>query len=355
VSSTVEVAVQPAPIADAGEDQTVTCAMGMVSLSGLNSTGGSALTYEWIGPNPNMPISGNDAPMIDVSQPGIYTLVVTSDIGCSASDRVEVLADTEVPIPEVEISNISCFSADDGALLVNEVFGGSPPFLYSLNGQEATESTFFTGLEQGEYNLRVIGSNGCFSDLFLDITQPDQLRVSINLPDDQNEYNIGDRVIITADVSGGNTIDTIIWEPDSLQIGEGNTITFPADMTREISVTVVDEFGCTATDQTIILVRRDDPVYIPTALSPNGDNINDVLFINADPSRVALVDRFLIFNRWGEIVFENYDFEPNDPAQGWNGFHRGEPLNPAVFVYVAVVEMVDGEEVVYKGDITLLR
>ncbi|MEL6274755.1 MAG: gliding motility-associated C-terminal domain-containing protein, partial [Bacteroidota bacterium] len=355
VSSTVEITVQPAPVADAGADQTVTCSMGMVSLSGLNSTGGSALTYEWEGPNPNVPISGNDAPMIDVSQPGTYTLIVTSDIGCSDSDRVDVIADTEVPIPEVEISNISCFSADDGALLVTDVLGGRAPFLYSLNGDEATESTFFTGLEQGEYNLRVVGANGCFSDLFLDISQPDQLRVSIDLPDDQNEYNLGDRVVLTADISGGNIIDTVVWEPDSLQIGEGNTISFLADVTRQISVTVVDEFGCTATDQTTILVRRDDPVYIPTALSPNGDNINDVLFIGADPDRVALVDRFLIFNRWGEIVFENYDFDPNDPAQGWDGYHRGEPLNPAVFVYVAVVEMRDGEERVYKGDVTLIR
>lgn len=353
----VTIEIQPAPVANTGLAQTLTCDMGMVSLNGSGSTGSGDLQYLWTGPNGQQGLIVNPtSPMIDVSLPGTYVLTVTSDIGCSASSSVLVTADTEVPIPQIELSNISCFSADDGAILVASVVGGRPPYSYSLNGAPAMNSSFFTGLAPAEYSLRVRDANGCFSDLFLDVSEPEQLSISIDLPNDNADYNVGERVVLTASISGGNTIDTLIWQPDTLnQSGEGNSITFIASETQQVMVTVVDELGCRATDVTTIFVRRDDPVYIPSGISPNGDNVNDVLYIGADPDRVLLVESFLIFNRWGEAVYQNYDFLPNEPAQGWDGTHRGETLNPEVFVYVAVIEMTDGSKVVYKGDITLLR
>jgi len=70
---------------------------------------------------------------------------------------------------------------------------------------------------------------------------------------------------------------------------------------------------------------------------------------------VLQVKSFLVFSRWGETVFEYYDFVPNNPAFGWDGKHRGEPLNPAVFAWFAVVEFVDGEEVLFEGDVSLVK
>ena len=57
----------------------------------------------------------------------------------------------------------------------------------------------------------------------------------------------------------------------------------------------------------------------------------------------------------GELVFENADFQPNDPAFGWDGFYKGKKMNPAVFVYYAEVEFIDGVVELYKGDVTILK
>jgi len=38
-----------------------------------------------------------------------------------------------------------------------------------------------------------------------------------------------------------------------------------------------------------------------------------------------------------------------------DGMFRGEELNPAVFVYLAEIEFIDGEVILYKGDVTLMR
>ena len=119
-------------------------------------------------------------------------------------------------------------------------------------------------------------------------------------------------------------------------------------------VTVVDTNGCVVSDETLLRVRKDRNVFIPNAFSPNDDGANDVFMIFSDQS-VKQINSFLIFDRWGERVFADTDFQPNDPRHGWDGRFRNEPLNPAVFVYYAEIEFVDGVTILYKGDVTLLR
>jgi len=96
-------------------------------------------------------------------------------------------------------------------------------------------------------------------------------------------------------------------------------------------------------------------VYFPTGFSPNGDGVNDVFIPFANLTRVAQIQDFTIFDRWGETVFNGTNFLPNDPAFGWDGQLDGQPMNPAVFVFSATVEFVDGRVEVFKGDFALLR
>jgi gliding motility-associated-like protein len=95
-------------------------------------------------------------------------------------------------------------------------------------------------------------------------------------------------------------------------------------------------------------------VYIPNVFSPNGDGKNDWVTVFAN-DRIKKVVYLEIFDRWGNNVFKATNFLPNDPLLGWDGTFRGLPMNPAVFAYVAVVELVNGDQIPFKGDITLLR
>lgn len=358
------------PVADAGPSPQLTCTMGMATLDGTNSEAGDGYTYRWFATDPNIVISGGDQQTLEVAQPGTYFLEVTNAIGCSAIDEVEVTANTEAPVLEVDLSNISCFSADDGAILVTDVSGGRAPYTFTLNGEERGQSTLFAGLMAQEYNLQVTDANGCFSNLILDLTEPEELTVRLNFPGDSTEVSAGDEVTITATVNGGNPLDTLIWMPDSINTGESsNAIIFTATETQMISITVVDELGCRATDREMLLVRKDRPVYFPNAFSPNGDNINDIWFIGGDLDEIEFIDNFFIFDRWGEAVYtggqvdvggmpvggDGSQFLPNDPAFGWDGTINGKSMNPQVLVYTATVHFRDGEIIVYKGDFLLMK
>ena len=63
----------------------------------------------------------------------------------------------------------------------------------------------------------------------------------------------------------------------------------------------------------------------------------------------AELDVLLIFNRWGQLVFESGD------PDGWDGTFKGEPAPPEVYVYLAKYRFPNGEIREFKGDVTLIR
>ena len=110
-----------------------------------------------------------------------------------------------------------------------------------------------------------------------------------------------------------------------------------------------------AEDEIAIYVDRNVPVYIPNAFSPNGDNINDKFTVFGDAEIIEEVQKFRIFDRWGELVYEDENFPPNDLDFGWDGSFNGKIMNPAVFVYFAEVRFLDGSVKQLKGDVTLTK
>ncbi|RYF92656.1 MAG: gliding motility-associated C-terminal domain-containing protein, partial [Chitinophagaceae bacterium] len=62
-----------------------------------------------------------------------------------------------------------------------------------------------------------------------------------------------------------------------------------------------------------------------------------------------------IFNRWGELVFERKNFQPNDPAAAWDGRYKGADADAGAYVYFAEMECNIGEIFTRKGTVTLLR
>jgi len=101
-------------------------------------------------------------------------------------------------------------------------------------------------------------------------------------------------------------------------------------------------------------VKKDRNIYVPNAFSPDGNGDNDIFYIFSDAS-VEKIRSFLVFNRWGESVFEVYNSQPNDPRWGWDGSYRGEPVNAAVYVWFAEIEFKNGDVEIIKGDVVIMR
>ena len=59
----------------------------------------------------------------------------------------------------------------------------------------------------------------------------------------------------------------------------------------------------------------------------------------------------MIFNRWGEKVFES-NYAQNI---GWNGTYKGETMKYDVYIYWAEDTYLDGPKVFKSGVLTLIR
>ncbi|MCS6934101.1 MAG: PKD domain-containing protein [Chitinophagales bacterium] len=104
---------------------------------------------------------------------------------------------------------------------------------------------------------------------------------------------------------------------------------------------------CTDTFCKRIYIRFTKMIGVPNAFSPNGDGINDVVKVEGK-GIVKLV--FRIFNRWGEKVFES-----TDQSIGWDGYYKGVLQEMDAYAYYVEAELINGENVLLKGNITLLR
>ncbi|MCI5081293.1 MAG: gliding motility-associated C-terminal domain-containing protein, partial [Saprospiraceae bacterium] len=150
-------------------------------------------------------------------------------------------------------------------------------------------------------------------------------------------------------------VDSFVWSPQ-LSLGQADQL-MPFSQPLEnitYTLTAFNAEGCFVSDQINIIVQRPTEVYVPTAFSPDGDGSNDVFMIFAGNS-VAQVRDFQIYDRWGDQMYRQGPFAPNDPQYGWDGTHRGQEMNTGVYVYFAEIEMVDGRIEMVKGDVLLLR
>ena len=319
------------------EDSCPNAATGALETFVIN--GASPFNYQWS--------NNENNPIINDLNAGEYFLTVTDANGCTHSQNA--IVGTLLPIVfDYEIKDVSCDGIADGEIAILNFPIGT---MFSLDGQPFTNEPIFMDLSAGEYNLQLQSQEGCiYSGPFI-IQQAESF--DLYLPDDLTIY-LGDSIQLTSQVS---SFDSMFYEWTPTDFLNCPNCPNPwASPLETINYTLIatDENGCSETAEIAVFVNKNERVYVPNAFSPNGDGINDQLIIYGDHS-LRQVKQFLVFDRWGEMVFRQDGFPANDPAYGWDGSFKGIPLNASVYMWMAVVGYVDGREELLKGNVHLIR
>jgi len=285
---------------------------------------------------------------------GIYQVSITDANNCLATSSVEVNQPTQPLNGTASMEPPRCFGGHDGRIIL-DANGGSAPYRYALDNRPVNGSPIQIGLTAGNYSPRILDINGCEFVLSpITVTQPDPILVDLG-PDIRIVF--GEDTQLFAEVSNGQGALQYAWSavgspwlscvncPDPTVIG--------LEYSSYFEVFVTDAFGCRTQDQIQVLVEKPRRVHVPTGFTPNGDFNNDRLIVHGQNSSKVL--DFKVFDRWGEMVFQQKDFAFNDENTGWDGTFRGQPCDPGVYVWVLEVEYVDGVREVYKGNTTLIR
>lgn len=135
--------------------------------------------------------------------------------------------------------------------------------------------------------------------------------------------------------------DPTIAEPI---ITPNSTRTYALEMSDTIC-TLVDSIRIIVVDPSTI---QCGDIFLPTAFTPNGDGLNDRFGIS-NPFSAGEILAFDIYDRWGNIVFSS-----NNVLDKWDGFYRGAPVNPGVFLY-KLQYRCDATEELLSGSVTVIR
>jgi gliding motility-associated-like protein len=109
--------------------------------------------------------------------------------------------------------------------------------------------------------------------------------------------------------------------------------------------------GCSDTARRIVQINGQTIFYVPNAFTPDGDELNNifipVITAGFDPSDYA----FVIYNRWGEIVFETFDI-----AVGWDGTYGGKIVQDGTYTWTIDFKHIsEDNRYVKKGSVNLIR
>lgn len=343
------------PTADAGPDQSLACNVNEVVIGSTAPNPDPLWIYRWTTSGSGFTSFSRN---VQVRDSGFYYLEVTNSFNfCKDFDTVYVgQIQNQPPIINWNAESTTCFGDKDGWIQASNISGGVAPFRFSLNGSLFDSIPLFEDLFAGNYRVVVRDANGCESDYQITVPDGNQLTVDLG-PDRIIELGQGVRFNPTISVPLSELID-ITWQPDTLNQcnnpGCSRIEDFPL-FDKKYTISITDNNGCEAFDDVLVLVVRNNALYIPNAFSPDGDGINDKFLILGNAQGISAIKNFGIFTRWGEKVFEATNFLPNDPNFGWNGTHKGQMLNTQVLVYQIEVEYINGEREKLAGDLHLIR
>jgi gliding motility-associated-like protein len=362
-SDAVAVDVLPLPASPVAEDFSGSVclgAQGPITLCVTDATLTPGAVYEWTYQGVAIAAAGT-ASCITITDftgfsEGLNAIAVTAQLqGCDALDAGSVDVQMyEAPQEEAEAGPDASYCLDDEILLSAQIptvgtgmWSSTDPSLQFENEMDPFSGV--DGLSEGE-NILIwtLDFESCLdysSDTSIvsiestPIAETDSILVQFG---ETVEFNIATNDLI----QGGYTIRLLPGGPlkgNVLYQGQGRVIYDPnlgfvgTDVfTYEICSEVCPD-QCT-TAEVILRVGDENDCFIPSLFTPNGDGTNDRLIIPCLETARFPTNRIVVFNEWGDAVFEAQPYLNN-----WEGTRNGKDLPVATYFYI--VDFGDGRPV----------
>lgn len=328
----------PGLTVDAGKDVELICPRTPVLLNASITGGIPPYVTKW-----NTGKTGNPVTEYPDSS-SIYTIEAKDQCGAIASDTIKINIKNYSPI-KLNISKEFTICAGEKITIGGNASGGKKPLLYSWKESDS-KSPFLelSPIRNESYSLTVTDSCG------ISVTQT----IHINVKKVEALFDIKyiDSKTIQFKDKSYSSIKSRLWN-----FGDGSEESLEKDPLHAYADTglymvrliVSDSSGCI--DTLVKPVRSYPPLhfYIPNSFTPDGDGLND-FFSGVGEGFISY--ELLIFNRWGEIIFQSDDYKNKwgfDNRAGMNNI----PLGIYVYKLTLKTPMLDRRE--YIGKVSAIR
>jgi len=316
------------------------CGMSDGSATVTVNGGTQPITYQWNSSPAQTTATASNLPA------GIYTVTVNDANGCSVSLNAVIVV-VNYPVASVNTIMAHCDQPDGSASAT--VSGGTGNYTYLWNTGETTAS--ISGLSPGVYTVTVDDGH-CDTIVSVNIA-------NTSGPTADFTYHPNPITIDNAQITFSSTTENATsWEwnfGDGTGSGYGESIfhQYYVVGTYIVSLIVTDSYGCNDTISQEVIVHDIFTIYIPNSFTPDGDGLNDV-FQAYGISWEDGTYEMIIYNRWGNIVYQT-----TDPTKPWNGGYNNSPdrnlMIPSTYVYQITVKGFNYRKMMYIGKVTLIK
>lgn len=340
-SGTINVPVYPAPTIATIGDTTVLCPNTPVTLFAEAQNGEGSFSYQW---SSNGTVLGN-GPTFNAQPMTTTTYTITATDGCGANINEDILFTVTTPVLTYVMSPDQLICPGDTTEVSVEAFGGLGNFTYYwYHSGETTSNVTVTPNATSNYTVAI--EDGCHT-YHLDGT------TTVNVVRPFASFNV-----LTSEPMQGlpvffqnNSDGSVAWHWD-FNNGETSTIYSPKTTYnewgwQEVELVAINEIGCKDTLQRMVYIKPEFYVYIPNSFTPDNDRFNNYFYV----SSIGAIDMdFLIYNRWGELIFQTSDIYFK-----WDGTYNGKIISDNTLVYKAIITNKEGIPYEFNGTINLLR
>jgi gliding motility-associated-like protein len=285
-----------------------------------------------------------------IKNAGFHTFHLSSVHGCDSIVTINLVL--YPPLSDsLFVTKLSCKRADNGIIRII-ARGGTPPYLFSLQGRTDNDSGYFSDLGEGSYGYMIRDKNLCNKTGSVELSRPEQITVWVDPP--EVIVPSGKPVQLTASCNLPNA--TFKWSGSTTAYLSCTDCASPVlTPVEEIDYTVtattlIDSDTCSA--DTVLPVKILTRLFVPNVFTPNGDDANEHFRVFVGNFGTVSSFEVVICNAWGQIVYTS-----RDPEFKWDGKHDGIDGPQGVYAFVIRYAMKNNpkEEKVLTGNVTLLR
>ncbi|MFK7980389.1 MAG: T9SS type B sorting domain-containing protein [Saprospiraceae bacterium] len=329
------------------------CNQTSTDLTLLEPINTDAYLYNWTTTNGQFATDTDEFATV-VNKAGIYEISRTDLFGeCEVTARVEV-AET-IAFTDFSFDLIERNCGATGSLSITDLDGGQAPFQYSIDSGITFQNTpDFENLTEIAYAVLVKDANDC--ELSKQINFAPTTSFDLSLINFQAVEKGTDFQLPLDIIDNGASIESIQWWPNvGLSCTDCPQPYLTEFKNRRYEVTVKDNMGCEQKTKIEIAILQPNLFYSPTIFSPNDDGQNDVFSIYTNTKFVKQINNLTIFDRYGNLIFQQSVIVNNADLVTWNGRYKGKIMPIGAYIYAGELELLDGEIEQFSGTLNLIR
>lgn len=324
------VTVNPLPVSDFQMTSTASC-VSPASVNLFNQSSG-ANQFLWSFGNGTTATTFHSTAIFDTIGQYTIQLLATNQFGCqdSSSQVFNVF-----PTVSADFDFTTPFGCEPWTVDFSDLSQNGITYTWDFhdgNGSALTDPTH-TFENDGVYTVQLIveGLGGCADT----VTYQNLVNVYPN-PVAQFEYSNIQDSIANGTIAFFNTSSAHVG--DWWDFGDGDTDN-SANTTHNyaffgnklVTLAIVDANGCVDTVQMYIEVNFFGGLYVPNAIIPQDPNHDVRIF---QPKGTGLGHyHAMVFDKWGNLIWESTKLEEGSPTEYWDGTYRGELVPEGAYVW----------------------